>query len=171
MVFWPFYGAIRRLTEKEAVYTTPFPVRALGRQFRRSMHVFVIDSGCDNILNFNVAALSAPQYNTHRFGIFFADTPRHADLLIVLGPPLTSLRAAVSATVAQMPEPFGILLIGGIPEPLPAPHSVQTPARVQQLGPFQELVDPVRVAGFLPGVPGPSDILAALLAIQRGASA
>jgi Ni,Fe-hydrogenase III small subunit len=119
------------------------------------MHIFVVDAGCDNMLNFNIAALGAPQYNTHRFGIYFADTPRHADLLIFLGPPVSALRDAVAATIAQVPEPFGILAVGGEPGTGAA-------------DPRWDMLDSGHVVGFLPGTPGPSDILGALLAVQRG---
>jgi len=167
MVFWPYHGVIQRLTEK-SVYRTSVPVRTLGRQFRRSMHLFVVDAGCDNMLNFNIAALTAPQYNTHRFGIYFADTPRHADILILLGPPLSALHDAVAATLAQAPKPFGVLLVGGAPEMAPQQEPVESTSGTPQPGSFRELIDPALVVGFLPGSPGPSDIFAALLAIQRG---
>lgn len=149
MVFWPLHGAIRRLTEKER-YEPTQRVKPLGRQFRRSLHIFVVDSGCDNMLNFNIAALGAPQFNTHRYGIYFADTPRHADLLLVPGPPVEALLEALNSTIGQLPEPFGILLLGG-----------DTP---------WETIAPARVVGHLPGIPGPKEILAALLAVQRGES-
>ncbi len=147
MVFWPLHGVIRRLTERHG-YEPNVKIRPLGRQFRRSMHIFVIDSGCDNMLNFNIAALGAPQFNTHRYGIYFADTPRHADLLLVLGPPVDALVDAVRSTIAQLPEPFGILLLGG-----------EKP---------WDMIEPDRLVGHLPGTPGPKEILAALLAAQRG---
>lgn len=111
------------------------------------------------MLNFNIAALGAPQFNTHRYGIYFADTPRHADLLLLLGPPVEPLREAVRATIGQLPRPFGILLLGG-----------DGTGETSDPGPFRDMVEPESVVGRLAGNPGPGEILAALLAIQRGES-
>ncbi|HUX12522.1 MAG TPA: hypothetical protein VMW87_05815 [Spirochaetia bacterium] len=158
MVFWPFHGIAKRLTERRR-YERRTEFRTLGPQFRRSLHIFVVDAGCDNSLNFTIAALQAPQYNTHRFGIYFADTPRHADLLVLLGPPLPSLREAVAATVRQLPSPCGVLLVGQEKVDLPATDT---------LGSWTGMVDADAVVGQLPGDPAPAEILAALLSIQRG---
>ncbi len=169
MVFWPVHGIARRLTERHS-YEKRTKFRALGPQFRRSMHIFVVDAGCDNSLNFTIAALQAPQYNTHRFGIYFADTPRHADLLVLLGPPLPSLRESVAATVRQLPSPCGVLLVGReTSEVRAADGSRREPQDAgDTLGPWTGMVDASIVVGQLPRNPAPAELLAALLSIQRG---
>jgi hypothetical protein len=84
-------------------------VIALPRFFHRSVFVYAIDVGNSNALNIEVAALRTPQYNIHRLGIFFTDTPRHADLLLVLGRPTSRTLAPLQATIDQLPRPFGVI--------------------------------------------------------------
>ncbi len=109
MVWWPARGIKRFLTEK-APYLSKENVKSM-RIFKRSMHIYSIDVGNSNLLNFEIKALQSSQYNTHRFGIYFADSPRHADLLLVLGKPTEKMILPLMNTINQMPKPFGILLI------------------------------------------------------------
>jgi Ni,Fe-hydrogenase III small subunit len=147
MVFWPLHGIGRRFTEKTP-YKPPVPVRSLGPRFRRSLHCWAVDAGCDNFLNFTVQALQTPQYNSHRFGIFWADTPRHADVIILLGPPLPALEGALRNTIEQIPRPRGILAIGGNEET------------------WRSIVDFDELLAVLPEETGPQDLLGALLAAK-----
>ena len=82
-----------------------------SRIFRKSLHIYPIDVGNANDLNFDMRALQAPQYNIHRFGIFFADVPRHADVLLVLGRPTEKMVPVLLETVNQMPGPYSIVSI------------------------------------------------------------
>ena len=108
--WWLPYGLKKRLTEKKP-YQTDIDVKPIDGIFKTSLHIYIIDVGCSNDLCFEIKALQAPQYNIHRFGIFFADTPRHADVLIVLGPATEKMIAPLRETINQLPEPFGIILI------------------------------------------------------------
>jgi len=108
MRWWPLYGITRRLTERGA-YRSQAEVAGLPRLFRRSLFVYAVDVGNSNALNVEVAALRTPQYNIHRMGIFFTDTPRHADLLLVLGHPTPGTLGPLRETIAQLPRPFGII--------------------------------------------------------------
>ncbi len=106
---WLLVGISHRLTE-------PFKKRERGlkpisRLFRKSLGVFVIDTGNNNTMNLEIRALTSPQYNIHRFGIHLVDTPRHADVLLVLGPILQSMLTPLQMTIQQIPEPFGVILI------------------------------------------------------------
>ena len=108
--WWVPYGLKKRLTEKK-LYQTNIDVKPLKGIFKTSLHIYIIDVGCSNDLCFEIRALQAPQYNIHRFGIFFADTPRHADILIVLGPATEKMIEPLKETINQLPKPFGVILI------------------------------------------------------------
>ena len=108
--WWVPYGLKKRLTEKK-LYQTNIDVKPLEGIFKTSLHIYIIDVGCSNDLCFEIRALQAPQYNIHRFGIFFADTPRHADILIVLGPATEKMIEPLKETINQLPKPFGVILI------------------------------------------------------------
>ncbi len=109
MKWWPWIGIKDYFTEKKD-YSTEEKVNILNK-FKKSLFVFVFDGGNSNLLNFTIRALKSPQYNTHRFGIFFTETPRHADLLIILGPLNKKMINPLKETINQLPEDFGILII------------------------------------------------------------
>jgi Ni,Fe-hydrogenase III small subunit len=108
--WWFPYGFKKRLTEKKD-YVSDIEIKNVNSIFKKSLHIYVIDIGNNNELCFELNALQAPQYNIHRFGIFFADTPRHADVLIVLGPATEKMIEPLKETINQLPKPFGIILI------------------------------------------------------------
>lgn len=110
MKWWPVWGLTKRLTERTR-YATELTIESKGQIFRKSLHIYPIDVGNSNDLNFDIRALQAPQYNIHRFGIFFADVPRHADLLLVLGRPTEKMVPILMETINQMPEPFSIVVV------------------------------------------------------------
>lgn len=110
MKWWPIWGLTKRLTER-ARYSKDLTVPSASRIFRKSLHIYPIDVGNANDLNFDIRAMQAPQYNIHRFGIFFADVPRHADVLLVLGRPIEKMIPVLLEIVDQMPGPFSIVTI------------------------------------------------------------
>ena len=111
MKWWPVWGLTKRLTERKA-YTAELPVPPGDKIFRKSLHIYPIDVGNANDLNFDIRALQSPQYNIHRFGIFFADVPRHADVLLVLGKPTQKMVPVLLETVNQMPGPYSVIVVG-----------------------------------------------------------
>ncbi len=149
--WWPLYGLKRKLTEgKEYVSSVKLHYTPTGI-FRRSLSVYVIDVGSSNALNFEISALEAPQYNIHRFGIYLTDSPRHADVLLILGHPVKNMIAPLKETISQLPRPFYIVTINDNPN-----HP--------GLGDYPEL--PNHIAE-LTGVPSPSQILGLLLDIAK----
>jgi len=100
MRWWSLFGLTRMLTERRQ-FTSPVEVKPLGQAFRRSLFVYPVDIGNSNALNLNV----------DRFGIFFADTPRHADLFLLLGDLIPALRESLENALRQAPRPFGALWI------------------------------------------------------------
>lgn len=110
MKWWPVFGLMKRLTEKRE-YRTELRVESGGDIFKKSLHIYPIDVGNSNDLNFDIRAMQSPQYNIHRFGIFFADVPRHADLLVILGKPTEKMVPVLLETINQIPEPSLIIVV------------------------------------------------------------
>lgn len=106
---WAIYGITQKITE--GFKKTKENVKTISPIFKRSLNIFPIDVSVDNELNFEMAALAAPQYNIHRFGIFFTDSPRHADILLILGKCSEKMVEPLKETINQIPEPFGIIII------------------------------------------------------------
>jgi len=85
---------------------------ALGRSFERSSHILVVDAGdCGACLN-EVKQLNNPYYNMHRLGFFITPTPRHADILLVVGPVTDHLRFALQKIYDAMPAPKRVVAVG-----------------------------------------------------------
>lgn len=85
---------------------------SLEGAFRRSLHVLVVDAGdCGACLN-EVKQLNNPYYNMHRLGFFVTPSPRHADLLLVVGPVTDHMRAALRKIHAAMPTPKRVVAVG-----------------------------------------------------------
>jgi formate hydrogenlyase subunit 7 len=88
------------------------PARSLGRAFDRSIHIIVVDAGdCGACLN-EVKQLNSPYYNMHRLGFFLTPTPRHADVLLVVGPVTDHMRSALQKTYDAMPTPKRVVAVG-----------------------------------------------------------
>ncbi|HWL31894.1 MAG TPA: NADH-quinone oxidoreductase subunit NuoB [Xanthobacteraceae bacterium] len=82
------------------------------RLFGRSITIRAIDSGSCNGCELEIHALSNAIYDVERFGIKFAASPRHADVLLVTGPVSHNMRVALERTYAAMPEPKWVVAIG-----------------------------------------------------------
>ena len=139
------------LTEKN-IYKSPLDVpRPSSRIFNRSLFVYLIDVGSSNALNFEISALESPQYNIHRFGIYMTDSPRHADVLLVLGKPAVAMLQPLQETISQLPNPFYII-------------TIDDNASGECMRDYPELPNH---AAALTGVPSPSQILGVLLKLSK----
>jgi len=88
------------------------PARRFSRAFRASVHVLVVDAGdCGACLR-EVKQLNNPYYNMHRLGFFLTPTPRHADVLLVVGPVTDHMRAPLQKTYDAMPTPKRVVAVG-----------------------------------------------------------
>jgi Ni,Fe-hydrogenase III small subunit len=84
----------------------------LGRSFTRALQILVVDAGdCGACLR-EVRQLNNPYYNMHRLGFFITPTPRHADILLVVGPVTTHLRWPLLRAYEAMPTPRRVLAVG-----------------------------------------------------------
>lgn len=88
------------------------PTRQFGSAFGRSINIIVVDAGdCGACLN-EVKQLSNPYYNMHRLGFFITPTPRHADVLLVVGPGTDQMRVPLLKTYEAMPTPKRVMAVG-----------------------------------------------------------
>ena len=84
----------------------------LARAFGRSLYVRHIDVGSCNACESEVLALSNPHYNFHRLGLFFAASPRHADVLLVTGALTPAMKPVLREAYEAMPRPRIVLAAG-----------------------------------------------------------
>jgi Ni,Fe-hydrogenase III small subunit len=80
--------------------------------FHRSIHICVVDAGdCGACLN-EVKQLNNPYYNMHRLGFFITPSPRHADVLLVVGTVTDHMRVALQKIYDAMPTPKRVIAVG-----------------------------------------------------------
>jgi Ni,Fe-hydrogenase III small subunit len=87
---------------------SPAPLAALGR----SLHLFLIDVGSCDACNREVLALANPRYDASRLGIFFTNSPRHADVLVVVGVPTPEMREPLRRAYEALPGPKAVVAVG-----------------------------------------------------------
>jgi len=82
------------------------------KPFHGSTHIIVVDAGdCGACLN-EVKQLNNPYYNMHRLGFFITPTPRHADVLLVVGPVTDHMLFALKKVYDAMPAPKRVVAVG-----------------------------------------------------------
>jgi Ni,Fe-hydrogenase III small subunit len=83
-----------------------------GQPFEHSIHICVVDAGdCGACLN-EVRQLNNPYYNLHRLGFFITPTPRHADVLLVVGAVTDHMKFALQKVYDAMPTPKRVVAVG-----------------------------------------------------------
>jgi len=82
------------------------------KTFSKSLHVLMIDVGSCNACNLEVMNLSNPYYDMTRLGIFFTNSPKHADALVVVGALNGAMRDVLKRTYESMPEPKLVISVG-----------------------------------------------------------
>jgi Ni,Fe-hydrogenase III small subunit len=86
--------------------------KRLGQAFRGSLHILVVDAGdCGACLN-EVKQLNNPYYNMHRLGFFLTPTPRHADVMLIVGPVTDHMRVPLRKAYDAMPTPKRVVAVG-----------------------------------------------------------
>ncbi len=88
----------------------PAPPGLVG--FERSIHVFLVDVGSCNACNLEALALANPYYDSQRLGIFFTNSPRHADVLLVVGVPAEPMIEPVRRAYEALPAPKAVVAAG-----------------------------------------------------------
>jgi Ni,Fe-hydrogenase III small subunit len=82
------------------------------RLFGRSITIREVDAGSCNGCELEIHALNNAVYDVERFGIKFAASPRHADVLLVTGPVTHNMRIALERTYAATPDPKWVIAVG-----------------------------------------------------------
>ena len=82
------------------------------RLFGRAITVREVDAGSCNGCELEIHALSNAVYDVERFGIRFAASPRHCDVLMVTGPVTHNMKVALERTFAATPAPKWVVAVG-----------------------------------------------------------
>ncbi len=91
--------------------TEPAPLAPFGR----SLHLFLVDVGSCHACNLEVLALANPFYDVSRLGLFFTNSPRHADVLLVVGVPSEGMVEPARRAYDAMPYPKAVVAVGACP--------------------------------------------------------
>jgi Ni,Fe-hydrogenase III small subunit len=82
------------------------------RVLRRSLRLRHVDAGSCNACESELQALLNPFLDLQRFGIDIVASPRHADGLLVTGPPALHLEEALRLTDEATPRPRLVVAVG-----------------------------------------------------------
>lgn len=85
---------------------------AAHRRLGRSLALLVVDAGGCNGCELEVRMLKSVVYDLARFGLGFASTPRHADVLLVTGPVTHAMFAALGRAHEAMADPKYVVAVG-----------------------------------------------------------
>src|ERR1700716_3099311 len=85
---------------------------AARRRLGRSITIREVDAGSCNGCELEIHALNNSVYDVERFGLRFAASPRHADVLLVTGPVTHNMKIALERTYAATPDPKWVVAVG-----------------------------------------------------------
>ena len=110
-----FFG--RRLTEPAppdvAIAELAQAVSATAqKRLGRSLVIREVDAGSCNGCELEIQALNNAVYDIERFGLRFAASPRHADVLLVTGPVTKNMEEALRRTWEATPYPKWVIAAG-----------------------------------------------------------
>ena len=77
-----------------------------------SLTIRFVDAGSCNGCELELVAVNNPVYDSERFGIHFAASPRFADMLLVTGPVSRNMEMALKRTYDAMPAPKLVVALG-----------------------------------------------------------
>ncbi len=117
-----FSGPVEASTSSRPALVRSIPTATTGvegnapmSRFGRSLHVFMVDVGSCNACNLEVLSLANPFYDMTRLGIFFTNSPRHADVLLVVGVPTAEMVEPLRRAYEALPAPKAVLAVGVCP--------------------------------------------------------
>ena len=82
------------------------------RLYGRSLTIREVDAGSCNGCELEIHALNNAVYDCERFGLKFAASPRHCDVLMVTGPVARNMKVALERTYAATPDPKWVVAVG-----------------------------------------------------------
>lgn len=149
------------LVTEESPRAPSHPIAPLA-PLSRSLHVFLVDAGSCNACNLEVLALANPLYDSQRLGIFFTNSPRHADVLLVVGVPTDEMVEPLRRAYDALPAPKAVVAVGVC--------AISGGAFAGTLGLHDSLDQLLPVDVYVPGCPpAPVNVLDGLLrAVGRG---
>lgn len=134
------------------------------RLYGRAITIRAVDAGSCNACELEIHALNNAVYDVERFGIRFAASPRHADVLLVTGPVTKNMKVALERTYAATPDPKWVVAVGDCA----CGHGVFA----QSYATVGSVADVVPVDLRISGCPPrPIDLLTGLLALLERVSA
>src|SRR6201988_2611165 len=86
--------------------------RSARRRLGRSLAIRQVDAGSCNGCELEIHALNNAFFDLERFGLRFVASPRHADVLLVMGPVTKNMREALERTYAATPDPKWVVAVG-----------------------------------------------------------
>jgi Ni,Fe-hydrogenase III small subunit len=86
--------------------------KAKAAIFKKSHHILMIDVGSCNACNIEVLNLLNPYYDLTRLGVFFTNSPKHADTLVVVGALNKAMVDVLKRTYESIPNPKLVISIG-----------------------------------------------------------
>ena len=86
--------------------------KEVAERFKRSLTIRFVDAGSCNGCELELVAVNNPVYDSERFGIHFAASPRFADMLLVTGPVSRNMEIALKRTFDAMPAPKLVVALG-----------------------------------------------------------
>jgi Ni,Fe-hydrogenase III small subunit len=78
----------------------------------RSLAIRHVNTGSCHGCELELRALHNVLYDLERFGLFFVDSPRHADVLLVTGPLTRNMRSALEQAWDATPDPKWVVAVG-----------------------------------------------------------
>ena len=78
----------------------------------RALCIRHVDAGSCNGCELEIQALGNPYYNLEGCNLRFVASPRHADLLLVTGPVVKNMAAALQRVYAATPDPKLVVALG-----------------------------------------------------------
>jgi Ni,Fe-hydrogenase III small subunit len=134
--------------------------KAARMRLGRSLSIRHIDAGSCNGCELEIHAVGNVFYDIERFGLRFAASPRHADVLLVTGPVTKNMREALLRTYDATPDPKWVVALGSC-----ARDGGCFAGSYAVAGGVQEVI-PVDL--HIPGCPPPpAEILRGLLALLK----
>lgn len=135
------------------------PWRAKARALRGSVHIRYVDAGGGHDAGLELQAAFGPVYDAERYGLHLVASPRHADVLVVVGCVTRNMAAPLRNTFEAMPAPRIVVAAGD-----PAIGGGPFADAYGVLGPVATVI-PVDIE--IPGdPPSPATIIAALREIS-----
>ncbi len=97
---------------KPSLRTDNYEVRRNVKGLKRSLKIYVVDSGSCGACNTELQSIANPHYDSSRLGIFFTNTPKQADAIAIMGVYTEKMEGVVNSAIKAMARPGIVILFG-----------------------------------------------------------